>query len=551
MPKSSDSFVYEAPGPGEWNLDRSHLSNPATPLIQSLMTESLDSAYRQVFEELGLPAETISMQFVNGFGYTQTRPLIGAERTSSRTQPRWLSKLIFRLHPELRRRERRAKKTLRSEPWTAVVANWPKRAEELTEANLELQGIHLGSLDNDELADHLTELFNHARTSFREHHVLHASDLPPIGLLVYECKAWGIPPADSVSCLVGASPNTAAPVRALNKVKEQLIRARATPTTLEEAREASAGIAAQIDEYLHLRGSTLYSGYDIDCRTLDEDPDVVLKSILHSRDPDIGGHAAIVADLRMRVPADKRSLFDRRIREARAAMHMRDEQGPLSVEWPLGLLRHGLLEAGRRAMSGGGLHKLNDIFELHPSELDPFVRSRSGPSADELSNRSVARATQTWADPPRTIGSPPLSPQLEALPRSMRRLAQLVAEPVGALGMTRNALGRHSDHSLSGVGVGEHPFVGAAVVARDAGEAMARLEPGEVLVTHATSPAFNLVLSMAGALVTATGGPLSHAAVLARELGLPAVIGVPTAMDAIKDGDIVEVDPVAGTVTVV
>lgn len=133
----------------------------------------------------------------------------------------------------------------------------------------------------------------------------------------------------------------------------------------------------------------------------------------------------------------------------------------------------------------------------------------------------------------------------------MRRLAQLVAEPVGALGMTRNALGRHSDHSLSGVGVGEHPFVGAAVVARDAGEAMARLEPGEVLVTHATSPAFNLVLSMAGALVTATGGPLSHAAVLARELGLPAVIGVPTAMDAIKDGDIVEVDPVAGTVTVV
>ena len=44
---------------------------------------------------------------------------------------------------------------------------------------------------------------------------------------------------------------------------------------------------------------------------------------------------------------------------------------------------------------------------------------------------------------------------------------------------------------------------------------------------------------------------MSHAAVLARELGLPALIGVPDLMDRVHDGDQVEVDPVAGTITVV
>jgi len=71
-----------------------------------------------------------------------------------------------------------------------------------------------------------------------------------------------------------------------------------------------------------------------------------------------------------------------------------------------------------------------------------------------------------------------------------------------------------------------------------------------VLVVPCTTPAFNMVLAMAGAVVTAEGGALSHAAVLARELGIPAVIGAPRALLDIPDGATVEVDPVAGVVRV-
>jgi phosphohistidine swiveling domain-containing protein len=59
-----------------------------------------------------------------------------------------------------------------------------------------------------------------------------------------------------------------------------------------------------------------------------------------------------------------------------------------------------------------------------------------------------------------------------------------------------------------------------------------------------------MVVGFAGALVTAEGGPLSHAAVIARELGLPAVIGAPRAMLDIPAGATIEVDPASGSVRV-
>ena len=63
------------------------------------------------------------------------------------------------------------------------------------------------------------------------------------------------------------------------------------------------------------------------------------------------------------------------------------------------------------------------------------------------------------------------------------------------------------------------------------------------------TPAYNTILPLAGAVVTAEGGPLSHAAVLARELGIPAVVGV-TGAHTIPDGATIEVDPTAGEVRI-
>jgi phosphohistidine swiveling domain-containing protein len=76
----------------------------------------------------------------------------------------------------------------------------------------------------------------------------------------------------------------------------------------------------------------------------------------------------------------------------------------------------------------------------------------------------------------------------------------------------------------------------------------ARLEPGEVLVAPSTDPGWTPLFLTAGALVMEMGGMMSHGAVVAREYGIPAVVGVPDATDRIATGELISVDGSAGTV---
>src|SRR5207247_6794951 len=77
----------------------------------------------------------------------------------------------------------------------------------------------------------------------------------------------------------------------------------------------------------------------------------------------------------------------------------------------------------------------------------------------------------------------------------------------------------------------------------------ARLEPGEILVTPSTDPGWTPLFLTASGLVMEMGGPMSHGAVVAREYGIPAVVGVPGAIERITTGQQITVDGSQGTVT--
>ena len=76
-----------------------------------------------------------------------------------------------------------------------------------------------------------------------------------------------------------------------------------------------------------------------------------------------------------------------------------------------------------------------------------------------------------------------------------------------------------------------------------------RMRPGDVLVASITTPAWTSLFTMASAVVTDVGGPLSHSSIVAREYGIPAVLGTGLATRRIADGALVRVDGDAGTVT--
>jgi phosphoenolpyruvate synthase/pyruvate phosphate dikinase len=76
------------------------------------------------------------------------------------------------------------------------------------------------------------------------------------------------------------------------------------------------------------------------------------------------------------------------------------------------------------------------------------------------------------------------------------------------------------------------------------------LKPAEILVTRFTDPGWTPVLGLVSGIVTEVGGLLSHAAVIGREYGIPAVLNVPGAMRVLKTGQRVEIDGTEGTVRI-
>lgn len=78
----------------------------------------------------------------------------------------------------------------------------------------------------------------------------------------------------------------------------------------------------------------------------------------------------------------------------------------------------------------------------------------------------------------------------------------------------------------------------------------ARVQPGDVLVCRFTEPAWTALFGVVAAVVTETGGVLSHAAIVAREHGIPAVLAVRGATTSYRDGETVTVDGGAGRVSV-
>ena len=98
---------------------------------------------------------------------------------------------------------------------------------------------------------------------------------------------------------------------------------------------------------------------------------------------------------------------------------------------------------------------------------------------------------------------------------------------------------------ITGRSIGQRIGVGTAKVIKDVSQ-INRVEPGDVLVTDMTDPDWEPIMKRAAAIVTNRGGRTCHAAIIARELGIPAIVGCGTATEVIKDGQDVTVSCAKG-----
>jgi pyruvate,water dikinase len=542
---------FEVPGPGGWELDRSHFPGGTTPIAQWLMTESMPAGMARVFADQGVPAKSLDTRFVNGFHYTRLVPLLGGDKPPNKLPPAFVLRVATRVHPEFRRRARTAARTFAERPWNDVVRTWDTETKpRLTERNRAFQRVELVALDDAALADHQRRLLAHLRETTELHFWLHGFDLGPIARYLHACTTWGLEPTEALDALAGASPSTARPLRQLAALRAELVGRGvdpATVTSLDEVRAVSGAAAAALDEYLTERGDMLVTGYDLTALTLRELPALVLTGIRSATDPPATDHVARAASLRANVPVAEHARFDTLLADARGVMDMRDDNGPVTVELPVGLLRRALLETGRRLATTGRIQEAEHALLNEPGEArDPFAdRPQLGAT---LVRRAADRIAMSEINPPSFLGAVEPAPPLDVLPGPLAEMVGVIQTALTHLAMAAGDRPVGAD-PLTGVGIGSTPHTGTARTAASADEAIEKLEPGDVLVVRATSPAFNAVLAIAGAVVTCDGGALSHAAVLARELGIPAIVGASGALD-IEDGATVTVDPVVGRVTV-
>jgi len=305
-----------------------------------------------------------------------------------------------------------------------------------------------------------------------------------------------------------------------------------------------ARLQADLADFLRLYGHRGVAEIDLGLPRWSEDPTYilgVLANYLRLDDPELAPdiqfrRAAreaqeMVADLTRRAYRKGRlrgALVGFLLNRTRALAGLR-EVPKFFVVLILARARALLWEVGEDLARSGRLESAGDVFfvtlpearsALAGKDLRSTVCERRADYDRELDRRRV----------PRVLLSDGTEPTAEE-----------ALDAAGAAGAARAA-----DGALRGTPASPGTVTAEARVILD--PTGARLEPGEILVAPSTDPGWTPLFLTAGGLVMEMGGAMSHGAVVAREYGIPAVVGVPDATDRIVTGEPITVDGSAGTV---
>jgi pyruvate,water dikinase len=550
--KGTSAARFEPPAPGRWELETAHHGlRPLTPFLRDTYQRAFEAGIVEPMQRYGLPLATVQAKFVHGCLYM--RPLGVGEKPGSKPKPpppAFAMKLICRVHPELRRRAKTAKSAFAERRWRREVDQWFEhdRATQLAK-NRALQSVEPAALDNAALATHIADALSHFEQSARRNLATHGGDLVPTGDLLAHCERWGINANEAVGLLTGSSPATTETATMLRPVARaiQHFGPVASLDSVDAVRELGPDARAAVDAWLELHMWRTVTSDDVDRPTLAEVPALQLTALLSATE-----HLDITkpddAAVRARIPTEHWAQFDELLAEARYGHRQREDIRGLCWNWPCGLVRRALLEAGRRLHAAGVVRAVAHVVELFPDELDNALRGGAGPSADVLAERAAERDRIEATPPPRSLGEAESPPPLDALPKAMARVTAAVMANLDA-DATPPATDDQSS-TVSGIGIGDTAYRGRACVVHDLMLAFDQLEPGDVLIAPFTGPSINSLLPVIGALVVEEGGAMCHAAIVSREFGLAAVIGAHEATTRIPHGAHVEVDPEHGTVRI-
>jgi pyruvate,water dikinase len=344
--------------------------------------------------------------------------------------------------------------------------------------------------------------------------------------------------------------------RMKNEVRDdpELRAAFAPEDTTEIARnlrDADRGrrfIAERVEPYQREFGWHAVWSHEFIFPTVREQMEPVLELVRGYLATDYDFPSAIEA-MRQDIEAASREILEgltgEALEEMRAANEVNLRMAPLTPDHHFYIdqganahLRLVLIEVGRKLVADGRLDQPDDVLFLRYNELRGLIGSAAAiPARAIVADRRLEREAAQRLHPRDWVGT--VTPSQLAFPYLVN------------WGYPDRFHQQQSDdqRSITGIGGSAGIVEGIARVVRTV-EEFDQVQDGDILVCQMTNPAWVVLFTKIAGLVTDTGGTTSHPAVLAREFGIPAVIGTSVATQRIATGDRVRVDGTAGQVEI-
>ena len=240
-----------------------------------------------------------------------------------------------------------------------------------------------------------------------------------------------------------------------------------------------------------------------------------------------------VKAVRARLKGFKRWAFEKTLKWAQSLAPLR-EDGIAEIGLGYPVLRQMLRELGRRFAERGAIQQADDIFWLEAAEVEALVAALERGKIVEDMAESVRERKAAWKARKRV--TPP--PQLPAGKKYMGFDVE---------SMLAGGEGSGEGNTIKGAATSAGRVTAPACVLHGP-EDFDRMEPGHILVAGITTPAWTPLFAMAAGVVTDVGGPMSHGSIVAREYGIPAVMGTGVATRRIQSGQVITVDGGEGVV---
>ncbi len=514
----------------EWEWDDMHMPRAIPPLSEDYVAALMAGiAYR--YRAMGLPA-TIPVRVWNGYTYFALK--IDA--------PPDEHEALMNRAPDMRRS---------LIPGTA--AFWTRALPELQAIYRDIDAIS-GDEPRDDLVAAWARVWTMVERAWQIHFHVITGPYQVLDDLAdrYEALVEGGTAAQALELVAGSIPELRDVetgleelVEAARRVPDLGTRLQATPApdlTALEGLPGSASFLVAVESFLARHGHLGHVREDLVEPSWREDPRPLLVEVGRrvgrpvTRAAERWSQRAAAADARADVV--RSGLADRpdELAAFQALLTTAREIGPLTeghnywIDRMIGdRLRRFTRRVGRRLVHEGVLTDADDVAYLRRSEIADLIRDpvdRRALAAD----RRARHAAQGRIRPPRKVGR-----IAEAQPDAKAdRFDGARFDPV-------------DDRTLKGTGASTGIVRGPARVVHGPDD-FGRVQPGDIVVATASNPGWVPLFSIAGGFVTDAGGVLSHAAVVAREFGLAAVVGTGDATTRIVDGQTIEIDGTTGLV---